>query len=302
MVTDTRRKRRTDPGEPNDCPVFTLHKAFVPKDKQDELAAGCRTAGIGCLECKTVVIERPDRSPRALLGEAGRASSGSPRLVWDILEDGNAKARAAARATMDEVRAGLADSDERYGGRDRSGRSRERRQRPIRTALARCPGLLSRKRPLRPRRADDGYQIRLGIFEGPLDLLLFLIRKKKIDIHDIPIAVITREYLAYLDRKERINLDREAEFLLMAALLIYIKSQMLLPREKAAGRRTMTRAARRPAPATTRRSRPWSPPAGQGGRAAQPSGSARPCRARCPSRTWTSSRSRSSTWPSPSSS
>ena len=79
--------------------------------------------------------------------------------------------------------------------------------------------------------ATDGYQVRLGIFEGPLDLLLFLIRKKKIDIHDIPIAAITRDYLGYLDRKEQINLDREAEFLFIAALLIYIKSQMLLPRE-----------------------------------------------------------------------
>jgi segregation and condensation protein A len=77
------------------------------------------------------------------------------------------------------------------------------------------------------------YQINLDVFQGPLDLLLFLIRKKKIDIHDIPIATITREYLDYLEKKERINLEREAEFLLMASLLIYIKSQMLLPREKA---------------------------------------------------------------------
>jgi segregation and condensation protein A len=79
--------------------------------------------------------------------------------------------------------------------------------------------------------APGGYQVHLEVFEGPLDLLLFLIRKKKIDIHDIPIAAITRDYLAYLDRKEQINLDREAEFLFIAALLIYIKSQMLLPRE-----------------------------------------------------------------------
>jgi len=85
---------------------------------------------------------------------------------------------------------------------------------------------------LEPIPAQDGYQVKLQIFEGPLDLLLFLIKKKKIDIHNIPIAVITREYLEYLSHKERINLDREAEFLLMAALLIYIKSQMLLPREQ----------------------------------------------------------------------
>ena len=75
------------------------------------------------------------------------------------------------------------------------------------------------------------YQVNLEVFQGPLDLLLFLIRKKKIDIHDIPIATITKEYLAYLSQKEKINLEREGEFLLIAALLIYIKSQMLLPRE-----------------------------------------------------------------------
>ncbi|MCK4758745.1 MAG: segregation/condensation protein A [Candidatus Aminicenantes bacterium] len=80
--------------------------------------------------------------------------------------------------------------------------------------------------------ASSHYQVKLEVFQGPLDLLLFLIRKKKIDIHDIPMATITREYLDYLNQKDKINLDREAEFLLVAALLIYIKSQMLLPREK----------------------------------------------------------------------
>jgi len=82
--------------------------------------------------------------------------------------------------------------------------------------------------------STETYQVKLKVFQGPLDLLLFLIRKQKIDIHDIPIAIITQEYLEYLEQKEKINLNREAEFLLMAALLIYIKSQMLLPREKAA--------------------------------------------------------------------
>jgi segregation and condensation protein A len=79
---------------------------------------------------------------------------------------------------------------------------------------------------------DDGYQVRLDFFEGPIDLLLFLIKKKKVEIQDIPIAAITSEYLAYLRSRDRINLDREGEFLLMAALLIFIKSQFLLPREQ----------------------------------------------------------------------
>ncbi len=78
----------------------------------------------------------------------------------------------------------------------------------------------------------DGYQVKLPAFEGPLDLLLYLIKKKKIEIHDIPISVITSEYLEYLRGRIDIVLDREAEFLLMAALLIYLKSQTLLPREQ----------------------------------------------------------------------
>ncbi|MCK7478576.1 MAG: segregation/condensation protein A [Candidatus Moduliflexus flocculans] len=98
---------------------------------------------------------------------------------------------------------------------------------------AEIPAPRGRLRPAAPAgvAVPDGYQVRLDVFEGPLDLLLFLIRKKKIDIHDIPIAAITRDYLEYLERKTEINLDREAEFLFIAALLIYIKSQMLLPRE-----------------------------------------------------------------------
>ena len=79
---------------------------------------------------------------------------------------------------------------------------------------------------------SDSYQVKLEFFEGPLDLLLFLIRKKKIDINDIPMAVITRDYLDYLEKKDQINLDRESQFLFIASLLIYIKSQMLLPREQ----------------------------------------------------------------------
>ncbi|MCP2605094.1 segregation/condensation protein A [Candidatus Aminicenantes bacterium AH-873-B07] len=77
-----------------------------------------------------------------------------------------------------------------------------------------------------------GYHVKLEFFEGPLELLLFLIKKNKIDIYDIPIARITREYLEYLDKKDKINLDHEADFLLVAATLIYIKSQMLLPKRE----------------------------------------------------------------------
>jgi tryptophanyl-tRNA synthetase len=106
MVTDTKRKRRSDPGEPSDCPAFTLHAAFVDKPARDELAAGCRTAGIGCLECKAVVIERLLK----LLGpywEKRAELEKNPARVRQILDDGNRRAREVARATMDEVRTAL---------------------------------------------------------------------------------------------------------------------------------------------------------------------------------------------------
>jgi len=75
------------------------------------------------------------------------------------------------------------------------------------------------------------YQIQLERYEGPLDLLLDLIRKQQINIHDIPIASITGQYLEYLHRLEQFDIDISADFLYMAATLIYIKSKMLLPAE-----------------------------------------------------------------------
>ena len=78
---------------------------------------------------------------------------------------------------------------------------------------------------------DDVPPIQLPLFEGPLDLLLYLIRREKIDIHDIPIAPITREYMEYLDVMRELNLDVAGEFMVMAATLIHIKSKMLVPIE-----------------------------------------------------------------------
>ncbi len=76
------------------------------------------------------------------------------------------------------------------------------------------------------------FPIKLEIFEGPLDLLLFLIRKDKIDIYDIPIALITRQYLEYIELMKELDLDLASEFILMASTLIRIKIKMLLPREE----------------------------------------------------------------------
>ena len=78
------------------------------------------------------------------------------------------------------------------------------------------------------------YEVKLEVFEGPLDLLMHLIRKNEINIYDIPISLVTQQYLEYIDLMKDLNLEIAGEFLLMAATLTHIKSKMLLPREEKA--------------------------------------------------------------------
>jgi segregation and condensation protein A len=82
--------------------------------------------------------------------------------------------------------------------------------------------------------APDAYSVKLDSFEGPLDLLIHLIKKNEVNIYDIPIALITRQYLEYIDVMKELNLDTVGDFLVMAATLIHIKSKMLLPRPESA--------------------------------------------------------------------
>src|ERR1700682_1901023 len=82
--------------------------------------------------------------------------------------------------------------------------------------------------------APDAFPVRLENFEGPLDLLLHLIKKNELNIHDIPIALITRQYLATIELMQELNLDIAGDFLVMAATLIHIKSKLLLPRPETA--------------------------------------------------------------------
>jgi segregation and condensation protein A len=81
------------------------------------------------------------------------------------------------------------------------------------------------------RESGDQYKVKLEFFEGPLDLLLYLIKKDEVSIYDIPIARITEQYLDYLIAMQELDIAVAGEFLLMAATLIHIKSQMLLPRD-----------------------------------------------------------------------
>ena len=76
-----------------------------------------------------------------------------------------------------------------------------------------------------------GINVKLQVFEGPLDLLLHLIDKNKVNIYDIPIAMITEQYMEYVNQMDKEDLNVVSEFLVMAATLLDIKSKMLLPKE-----------------------------------------------------------------------
>lgn len=103
MTTDPARKRRSDPGNPEVCPVFDLHKIFTPEGEREQCAVGCRTAGIGCLDCKDVLLKHllpPLREVR----ERRERYAQEPNEVVEILHEGSKRARQTAQATMEEVR------------------------------------------------------------------------------------------------------------------------------------------------------------------------------------------------------
>ncbi len=103
MVTDPQRKRRTDPGDPDVCNVFSLHKTFSSPDEVNMINQDCRTAGIGCVDCKKILAKNinthfvPFREKRAELAQ-------KPDQIWEILDDGANRARVIAAETIREVR------------------------------------------------------------------------------------------------------------------------------------------------------------------------------------------------------
>jgi tryptophanyl-tRNA synthetase len=106
MMTDPARKRRSDPGNPDICPVFDLHKIFTPAPEREACATGCRTAGIGCLDCKDVLL----KYLQPVLGgirERRQKFAEKPDLIVQILDEGSRRARAVAQETMAEVRAAV---------------------------------------------------------------------------------------------------------------------------------------------------------------------------------------------------
>jgi tryptophanyl-tRNA synthetase len=103
MVTDPARRRRSDPGNPDVCPVFDLHRIFTPAPDREWAANGCRTAGIGCLDCKAKLLEHMEPA-LAPIRERRQQFADKPRHIVDILHEGSRRARAVAQATMEQVR------------------------------------------------------------------------------------------------------------------------------------------------------------------------------------------------------
>lgn len=103
MMTDPHRIKRTDTGDPGLSPVFQLHKIFSSREEQDEVAEGCRTAGIGCIDCKKVLIKSL-RKVMDPIWEHRRNLLDKPEVLEEILHSGSAKARKAASETMTFVR------------------------------------------------------------------------------------------------------------------------------------------------------------------------------------------------------
>jgi len=103
MITDPARKRRTDAGNPDICPVFDLHKVYSEKSVIDRVNRECRTAEIGCLDCKKLVSHRINER-LAPIQERRKLYEENPRRVWNILDEGTQRARKVVEATMAEVR------------------------------------------------------------------------------------------------------------------------------------------------------------------------------------------------------
>ena len=103
MMTDPARVKRTDPGEPEKCPAFQLHKVYSTTEEIEEVSRGCRTAGIGCLDCKKVMIKHVV-AELAPIYEKRAALEKKPREVDEVLAAGNKVARQKASETMTEVR------------------------------------------------------------------------------------------------------------------------------------------------------------------------------------------------------
>jgi len=103
MITDPQRARRSDPGRPDSCNVFSFHELYTEKEKVKEIEEGCRSASIGCVECKQMMASNLNRALEPLR-EKRKELEANPQIIENIIDEGNRKARKIARNTMEEVR------------------------------------------------------------------------------------------------------------------------------------------------------------------------------------------------------
>ena len=216
MITDRTRIRRTDPGHPESCDVCQMHRFFLNSETADGFDDDCRNARIGCVDRKRAladsIIER-----YGAIAERSQKLRENPEQVIAIIKEGSRRAREEAQKTMT-----------RSPPRNKNGLGVKMEEASTRTSES-AAGFAD----VAPEFAEsaDQYKVKLPVFEGPLDLLLYLIRKEEVSIYDIPIARITAQYLDYLKAMRELDIAVAGEFLVMAATLIHIKSQMLLPRD-----------------------------------------------------------------------
>ena len=201
---------RTFPGTVEGNPVFIYHDAFNPNRERGRRPQGA--------------LSRRQGGRRRSEDEAGRGGQ----------RDAGADSRTAAgRNRAPRLHSRPADRRLAQGARPRPGNHGARPPRRQAEVLMTDD---THGTPNPPPSAGafesqlDDIKIKLQSFEGPLDLLVHLIKKNQVNVYDIPIALITEQYLQYLDLLQELNLDVASEFLVMAATLIHIKSRMLLPR------------------------------------------------------------------------
>ncbi len=220
MQTDPARVRRTDPGNPDICPVFDLHKIYSSDETRAWAANGCRTAGIGCLECKKPLIDKVVEEIGGIRKRAQEFEE-NPELVRNIVAEGAEKAREARarhagrraachelcawtegeqhgkKAAKPDLRVVVDNSpSETEGGEAVSDKPSSPEQVEMPFAIVNGEAITQLPKDLYI--PPQALEVFLDAFEGPLDLLLYMIRRQNLDILDIPIADITKQYMEYI--------------------------------------------------------------------------------------------------------
>ena len=223
MYTDPKRVRADIPGTVEGNPVFIYHDAFNPNNDGGRGPEGALSRRQGRRRRGQDQARRRDQRACSIRFASGAQQAlARPGYIRDVLMEGSKKA--AGR--------GATDHGARPRGREAEILMADTPETPAGGAAS--PHEAPNEEVFESQL--ESIKIKLQSFEGPLDLLVHLIKKNQMNVYDIPISLVTKQYLEYLDLLQELNLDVASEFLVMAATLIHIKSKMLLPRpETAAG-------------------------------------------------------------------